>query len=169
MLSTIFNSFIEIHFTYQNIHPLKVYSSVLFHIFTVVKLSQYNFGTFSAPQEDYYWLKSQTQWSSLITYRFSFRRDANDFCLVKKVAPKLMFLLSCRHLTSFVSNLAVLVQYSFSNAKAYTFNSPLNQLYHHADSLIDEVMKSVTCFHCIFVWESYFKVFETYIWQSECS
>lgn len=117
----------------------------------------------------YYWLKSQIQWSSLITYRFSFRRGANDFCLVKKVAPKLMFLLSCRHLASFVSNLAVLVQYSFSNANAYTFNSPLNQLYHHADSLIDELVKSVTCFHCIFVWESCFKVFETYIWQSECS
>ena len=120
LLPIIFNRFIEIHFTYQNIHPLKVYSSMFFfHIFTVMKWSQCNFRTFSACQEDY-----------LLLIKVS---DSGKFCykvqifiqkrwkwshLAKKIAPKFMILFPCRHLTSFVSNLAMLVQHPFSNANA---------------------------------------------------
>lgn len=62
-----------------------------------------------------------------------------------------MNLLPSRHLTSFVSNLAMLD----SPMSICIPNLPLNQPYHPSGSLSDELITSLTWFHSMQIFETY--------------
>lgn len=72
-------------------------------------------------------------------------RDANDFCLEEKITPKAAVLFCYGTLTNLVSNSAILFWPSFPIDYMYQFLIlPLNQLCHPADSLTNELNKSLT-------------------------
>lgn len=75
-------------------------------------------------------------------------RNSNDFCSVEKIIPKFMLLLPCKASTSFVSNLAILFQCSFSSTCIITLCYPVDSLIKELNALFDMCAFDACTSHC---------------------